>query len=84
MLRYISAPLWDGDAAVYVDVSAFSGTVPSQPPPPLLGHKFERNPKCEARCFAAEPRAADRSASSDIRKACGTGQGCPPRSTRSV
>lgn len=73
MLHYISLPLWDGDAAVYVDVSAFSGSVPSLPP---LGRKFERDPKCDARCFAAEPRAADGSASPGIRTACGAGQGC--------
>lgn len=81
MLDYISLPLWDGDAALYVDVFAFSGSVPSRLP---LGHKFERNPKCDARCFAAEPRAADGGASSDIRKACGAGQGRPPCLTRSV
>lgn len=31
MLDYISLPLWDGDAALYVDVFAFPGSVPSQP-----------------------------------------------------
>lgn len=81
MLDCISLPFWDGDAAVYVDVFVFSGSLPSQPP---LGHKFKRNPKCDARCFTAEPRAADVGASSDIRKARGTGQGCLPRLTRSV
>lgn len=81
MLDYISLPLWDGNAAVYVDVFGFSGSVPSQPP---LGHKFKRDLRCDARCFAAEPHAADGSASSDIRQARGTGQGCLPCFTQSV